>query len=528
MERDKLLSGDVSPNESLSNHHLGKQTNNEVNPPSEHDNDQQDEGYTNSADLEIAEVEEEEVVNNLQRINQDISEPTMQFTSKDRISCTNVGAVRGTEQNNDSFLAFLKKDMETKNPREEEGKLKYLKYGDKIKLRLKSNDDLFYLYSDGYATQRVYFHNGNSPSGVTEVFRVVPKGDYTHFNELRRELKHLMREKSRGINNEKEVLEKEIGFRKDILEEIEINKKRHKDLEGKPVRYKEKIQLIHEETQQFVTVSENVEMSHTNLSAVTHKANTELKILLSSGIETDIMRIYSLRLAPYTSGSTHFSFCPCYDYQETGYILEEDYFYLAYEDNKLLGKSFHLYFPHIDPSIKVHELFNAYNAYMYESVRMPLKYEGVEEGFLADHLFSQLHRKCIWITHIEAPLFLCLEKIEKSTEQEEEELEDMVVRAEEVLSQPFKLEFKKMDPESALSSNGLWIVTAGKEDSRKVFLKHFLYDVWLNPLLAEKVIRGKTEKGIIMNGSVFKIKKQGSDEYINIKKSCIKIKFKWR
>ena len=523
MERDKLLSGDVSPNESANNNPLGRAANNEFNLPSEHDIDQADEGYTNSADLEIAEVEEEEVVGNLQRINQDSASPTLQISNKDRISTTNIGPTKGVEQNNDSFLKFLKEDMETKSPIEEEGKLKYLKYGDKIKLRLKSQDGLFYLHSDGYATQRVYFHNGNSPSGVTEVFRVVPKGDYTHFNQLRRDLKQLMRQKARGTNNEKEILEKEIGFRKDILEEIEINKKRHKELEGKPVKYKEKIQLIHEETQQFVTVSENVEMSHTNLSSVTHKANTELKMLLSSGIETDIMRIYSLRLAPYTSGSTHFSFCPCYDYQETGYILEEDYFYLAYEDNKLLGKSFHLYFPHIDPSINKHPHHSAYNAYMYESVKMPLKYEGVDEGFLADHLFSKLHRKCVWITHIEAPLFLCLEKIEKSTEQEEEDLEDIVARAEDVLSQPFKLEFKKMDAESALSSNGLWIVTAGKEDNKKVFLKHFLYDVWLNPLIAEKVIRGKTEKGIIMNGSVFKIKKQGSQEYINIKKAASKL-----
>lgn len=523
MERTKLLKADPSPYDSSHSNRNLRTPNNETDEGQEHvSSDRIDDVYQDSADLEIADIEVEETIGNLQRMNQVDSVPALQIFCGGRTMSGNINASRGGEQNDGVFLEFLRNDILARNLKDEEGKLKYLKYGDKIKLRLKSKEELFYLHSDGYATQRIYFHHGNSPSGVTEIFRVVPKGEYARLNELRRELKRIMKEKNKGKSSNNDLIEKELSYRKEILEEIEANKNLYKDLEGKPVKYKEKIQLVNEETQQYMIVSENVEMSKTSLDAVTHKAKTELKMLIDSGIETDIMRIYSLRLSPYTCASTHFSFCPCYDYQEMGYILEEDYFYLAYEDIKLLGKSFHLYFPHIDPLVEQHDTFSSYNAYMYESVKMPLKYEGVDEAFLSDHLFSSLHRKCIWITHIEAPLFLCLEKIEKSTEQEEEELGDMIFRGEEVLSQPFKLEFKKIDSESAISSNGLWIVTAGKEDNRKVFLKHYLYDVWLQPLIVEKVVRGKNEKGIIIDGSVFKMKKQGSNEFINIKKSVSK------
>eukprot|EP01022_Parablepharisma_sp_SALTPOND_P012770 TRINITY_DN1659_c0_g1_i1.p2 TRINITY_DN1659_c0_g1~~TRINITY_DN1659_c0_g1_i1.p2 ORF type:complete len:690 (-),score=70.92 TRINITY_DN1659_c0_g1_i1:11422-13491(-) len=392
-------------------------------------------------------------------------------------------------------------------------KLHYLKYGDKIKLQVQKGAETFHLYSDGFATRRVFLQHGSGASAVCEVFRVVPRFEHEQLTRLRQDLAALLKSKRRV-----RAAVPDNGYRALIKEEIQNTLTRRKELLGQPVHYRDQIQLIHEETQQFLAVSKNVEFSEKSLGEGAQLEN-DLGMLLKSGVKKDIMRAYSLKLQPHASAETHFMLVPCHKYQEAGYVLEEDSFYFAYADPKLLGKSFHLHFP---SSVLDTIPANAYNVYLYEEVKTTVKYESINEAPYRNHLFKILNRKAIWITHIEAPLFLCLESIEKSTEQEENELGELIMGVSEALSHNFSLGFKKYDEnETQLSPKGMWIVTACPEDPRKVVFKHLLYDVWLKPLFAENVVRGEAQKGSISDGSVLKLRLPGSKDFISVSVSIL-------
>ena len=47
------------------------------------------------------------------------------------------------------------------------------------------------------------------------------------------------------------------------------------------------------------------------------------------------------------------------------------------------------------------------------------------------------------------------------------------------------------------------------------------YDIWLKPLTVKNMVRGENQKGVVRDGSVFKLKMCGRTEYINIKNLLI-------
>eukprot|EP01022_Parablepharisma_sp_SALTPOND_P026755 TRINITY_DN647_c0_g1_i1.p1 TRINITY_DN647_c0_g1~~TRINITY_DN647_c0_g1_i1.p1 ORF type:complete len:1484 (-),score=183.65 TRINITY_DN647_c0_g1_i1:5466-9917(-) len=393
-------------------------------------------------------------------------------------------------------------------PEGERGKLRYLKYGDKIRLKL-AGCIKYYLNSDGFATERVYLQQGSGEK-MSQVFRVMPKLDHNAFDSLRKDLKNLMKAKSKPAS----TVAGSANYMNDVISEVELNSKTYANLIGRPVHYHVPIQLIHEETLQYISASKNVELSDKEVTQ--NYTETELNMLVKAGIKKDIMRVYSLKLVPYSDATTHFVLIPCHKYQESGYILEEDSFYFAYADTKLLSKHFHLYFPLAESNPVSGK---SYLAHLYDSIKTAMRFEGVPEK-CPNHLCRALDRKIIWITHIESPLLLCLEKLEKSTEQDENELADLIEGSTgEAVSQAFALGFKKYDPEQPMTSNGLWVVVPKVDDKRKVTLKHLFYDVWLKPMIIENVVRGESQRGIIGNGSVIKLILHGRNEYINIKTS---------
>ena len=366
------------------------------------------------------------------------------------------------------------------------GGLRYLKYGDKIKLRINGGggNGAFYMYSDGFAMKRIYLRqtgtDGRRKERTVEEFRVMPRSNSEALTQLRQDLKQVMRNKkasSGSVSGRLPPLAANDCDLNRIIDEIELNQKKYAQLIGQPVHYYESIQLIHEETQQYVSVSKNVELSPKDIGKDEGQGETQLKVLLDDGIKKDIMRVYSMKLEPYSCATTHFVLVPCHRYQEAGYILEEDFFYLAYADTKLLGKFFHLYFPQADilpSSAAAMGVAKAHVAYLYDEIKTSVKFESVPDR-CAGHLFRELNRKAVWITHIEAPLLLCLEKLEKATEQEGNELGELIEPAGEAVSQSFSLSFKPYDSEAPLSCNGLWIVVAKPQDKRQVIFKHLLY-----------------------------------------------------
>jgi len=392
-------------------------------------------------------------------------------------------------------------------------KLKYLKYGDKIKIRL-SGTNKYYLNSDGFATERVYFQQQSSGEKTSQIFRVMPKTDYQNLEALRNDLKIAIEaSKQHKDKNKPKTNIAPVDYLNDIITEVELNNLSYQQLIGTPVHYYMPIQLVHEDTQEYVSISKRVDLSSKDITP--HHAETDLKMLIKAGIKSDIMRVYSLKLVPYSSANTHFVFIPCHKFQESGYILEEDYFYFAYADSKLLSKHFHIYFP-----------FNnmkpipgkSYVSYMYDSLRTSVKFEIVPNK-CPDHLFRSMERKIIWLTHIESPLLLCLEKLEKTTEHDENDLAELIETTGEAVSQTFSLGFKRFDPEQPMTSNGLWVIIPKPDDKRKIVLKHLFYDVWLKPLIFENIVRGASQKGIIGNGSVVKIQQADKKEQITIKAS---------
>ena len=171
--------------------------------------------------------------------------------------------------------------------------LQYLRYGDRIKLIVQKNSIDFRLFSDGFATRRVFLCHGTNSSPADEIFRVIPRSDCAQLMNLRRELKILMK------NNEKTANK---GYRRLIEEEAELTFGRNKEYFGKPVRYYDQIQFIHEETQQYLSVSSNISLSEQKLEE--GKVKGELNMLIKEGIYKDIMRGYSLKLKSSTNTST--------------------------------------------------------------------------------------------------------------------------------------------------------------------------------------------------------------------------------
>ncbi|MDR3549711.1 MAG: hypothetical protein P4M11_15805 [Candidatus Pacebacteria bacterium] len=452
-----------------------------------------------SGELEVAEIEVDAKTDYNHRLSSRTSHmyAVTAKRSNDLLRSSSARVDKDVEDNQDFLDTYAQAAEELRAA----GKLRYLKYGDKIKLQVSDGAEPACLYSDGFATRRVYLQKGGSSVKVNEVFRVMPRSNYEYLAKIRLELKQMIKSSSGGEPAEEETEEhakaKERAYKKWLLEEIDANTKRHEDMLGKPVQYRDSVQLIHEETQQYVAVSKNVELSQKDITE--ESAAVELKMLVKAGVHKDIMRAYSLKLAPHTSGATHFLFVPCHRYQEAGYILEDDTFYLDFTDAKLLNKNFFFYSAKANTDTRS---LCAYNAYMYEQIRTTLRYTSVDETPYAQHVFSQLNRKAVWITHIEAPLFLSLEKIEKSTEQEENELGDLILAVGEALSHNFSLGFKHYDETEPLSPKGMWIVTVCPEDRRKIILKHLLYDVWLKPMVAEKVARGEIKGN---DGAVIKL-----------------------
>jgi len=387
---------------------------------------------------------------------------------------------------------------------EEKGELRYLKYGDKVCLRISGNSK-YYLSSDGFATERVYFRRslGNDSS---QTFRVVPKVECASLDALRRNFKSLMNPNDKNLQSDKHT-----DYASDIMSELEVNKKTYSRLIGEPVRYYAAVQLIHEETQQYVSISKNTVLSDNEINSKYEE--TELKVLLKSGITKDIMRVYSLKLVPCPSASTHFTLIPCHKYQESGNVLEEDFFYFAYADSKLLNKHFYLYFPLASSHSNRETL---YIAYLYDTIKTPMKYESISDD-CTDHLCRALSGKLVWITHIESPHLLCLEKLEKSTEQYENELASLIESAMgEVVSQTFALDFKTYDPTQPMTANGLWIVIPKVESKNEMTLKHLLYDVWLKPLVIENLVRRENQNGILRDGSVIRLINQNDRRYVSL------------
>ena len=402
--------------------------------------------------------------------------------------------------NAENYISLL---SEVKQAVEDTKDLQYLKYGDKVRLVLQKDGVMFRLFSDGFATRRVFLGHSINLYPSDEVFRVIPRSNCNQLMKLKQDLKVLMKTNIKTGDK---------GHRRLIEEEIERTLNRNKEYLGQPVRYKQPIQFVHEETKEFLAVSRNVELSEKRFEE--NKVKGGLSILLKEGINKDIMRAYSLKLKSHSSTSTHFMLVPCHGYQETGYVLKDDSFHFAYMDPKLLGKCFHLYFPALGLETN---LVYSYNAYLYEKFMSVVKYEAINEAKYEKHLFRELDRQAIWITHIEAPLFLCLEKVEKTTGPSENGLGELIESIANAIPYNFFLGFRKYDENDPyLSPKGMWIVTACPEDPSMVSFKHLLYDVWLKPLIAENVVRNEAQKNCLNHGSVFKIRLRNSKDFVSI------------
>lgn len=408
--------------------------------------------------------------------------------------------------NAENYISLLGEAVE--QPPEKDRELHYLKYGDRIKLVVLKDGTTFRLFSDGFATRHVFLNHRASLQSSNEVFRVIPRADSAQFTKLRRDLKLLMKTNEKAGDK---------GYRRLIEEEVERTLVRSKKLLGQPVRYRQSVQFVHEETKQFLAVSRNVDLSDKRLEE--SKVKGGLNILVKEGISKDIMRAYSLKLKSHSNTKTHFMLAPCHGYQETGYVLRDDSFYFAYMDPKLLGKCFHLYFPALGLETS---LVDSYNVYLYEKFMTAVKYEPVSKWRFERHLFRELDRQAIWITHIEAPVFLCLEKIEKTTGPSENGLGELIEGIADAIPYNFCLAFRKYDEgDPCLSPKGMWTITACSEDPSMVSFKHLLYDVWLKPLIAENIVRNEAQRDCLNHGSVFKIRLRNSKEFVSVGSSLL-------
>ena len=276
--------------------------------------------------------------------------------------------------------------------------------------------------------------------------RKAKKPKYTKNSELNKE------------NEENDLLKKDEGYQQDVPEEIMNNFIYQKSMMGKPVRYNTIIQLVHYQTQQFVRISRKVDLSPPQ------EINSKPGI---GRIKSDFMRVYSLKLDPCSGPETQFMLSPCFKYQSNDEVLSEDNFCLTYKDSQLLNKNFYLHFPYNDRE----KMKSMVNFYMTEEEKTPIKFEFFTNPELKGHLFKKLYGKALWITHIEESVYLSLNRIEKATDQDENELSELIEQVDEALSQALFLSFKKYHPNKTISSDGLWIGYPSKSPNEIVF-KH--------------------------------------------------------
>ncbi|MDR3547173.1 MAG: hypothetical protein P4M11_02650 [Candidatus Pacebacteria bacterium] len=390
-------------------------------------------------------------------------------------------------------------------PAGEEESLRQLRYGDKIKLYYEfkgKETERYYISTDGIATSRMFFHKGPSPQREKDVFIVVPTSESKVLRRLQTDLHHYVKDAKKL--EESDALAKEEGYQQDVPQEIMNNWQHHKAMQGKPVCYGSAIQLVHEKTQQYVRISKQVDMSPP-------QAGMGGKSALS---RTDFMRVYSLKLDPCSSPETNFMLSPCFKYQENDEVLAQDSFCFAYKDSQLLNKQFFL---HFQPSAMRQDSQTLFNFYLTEEDKTPIRFELHEDSFLKSHVFGKLHEKALWITHIQASMYLSLKRIEKATDQDENELGDLIEPVDEALSQAFSLSFKKYDPNKPMTSDGLWVGYASSADSSEIVFRHIQYAVWLKPLQLEQLVRADNEEGTISEGSLFKLRVKSLGTYIQIR-----------
>lgn len=416
--------------------------------------------------LQLPEIMFETDESKLIKINEDINLETIKSSSQKSESNYQQRVFVG-EKNKDADLEFMEKDrvLPIFSAKDAEA-FRYLKYGDKIKLYMKIDREKYFMHSDGFASERIYVHNRTDLNGFGETFRVIPKEENHNTNKLRQELKEKM--KMRKEIKDEPAKGKKISEL--VYNEVNETKAVHEKLKGTPIKYGDKFQLIHEETQQYLAVSRNNELSDKALKCNEGRDTSGLHEHLKTGVQKDILRVYSLKLSSYSSPTTLFMFLPCYSYQENGFIVDEDNFYFTYEDHSVMKTKFYLCPPQIDSISNT----MSRSVYLYDSMKTHVYYDKEDDKYLAEHLFRDLHRKTIWITHIEVPLLLTLEMVEKSKEEQEGEFGNLMIRVGEAKMQRFRLEFKPYNPTAPLPYSGLWIVTAGRESNDKVLLKHIL------------------------------------------------------
>lgn len=297
-----------------------------------------------------------------------------------------------------------------------------------------------------------------------DVFVVAPVSESRVFSRLRTDIK-LANKKAKKFKyvssniddaeaEDNERCKKDEAYQQDVPEEIMNNWNYHKSLLGRPVRYNTGIQLVHEGTQEFVRVSRKV-----NLSAGEAQEGSSAK--------SEFMRVYSLKLDPCSGPETQFMLTPCFKYQENDEVLLQDSFYLTYKDTQLLNKRFHLQF---QPSGQA-EGKSVLNFYLTEEDKSPVRFELYSNPELQGHLFEKLHGKALWITHIQEPMYLSLNRIKKAADQDENLLSEVIEQVDEALSQALYLSFKKYEPGKTIDSGGLWIGYASKSPNEIVF-KH--------------------------------------------------------
>ena len=345
-----------------------------------------------------------------------------------------------------------------------------------MKLYFQNEKDRYCISSDGMATNRVFFRH-HQPTGKEkdafqdkDIFIVIPITESRVLSRLKTDIKICTRRakkdkyaKSADTNKENEendLMKKDEGYQQDVPEEIMNNFIFQKSMIGKPVKYNTTIQLVHEQTQQYVRVSRKLNLSPA--CTIPNKTRT-------GKIKSDFLRVYSLKLDPCSGPETQFMLTPCFKYQSNDEVLQEGSFCLTYKDTQLLNKRFYLHFESTGT-----KAFTIVTFYMTEDEKSPIRFEFQENPALKGHLFEKLHGEALWITHIQENMYLSLNRIEKVTDQDENALNELIEQVDEALSQALFLSFKEYDPATTISSDGLWIGYTSKSPNEIIF-KHLQY-----------------------------------------------------
>ena len=191
------------------------------------------------------------------------------------------------------------------------------------------------------------------------------------------------------------------------------------------------------------------------------------------------MRVYSLKLVPYSSDATHFIIWPCFNYQSGQRVFQHDKFYFAYRDIQLLKKHFFVFFdekPKAKTLVGKKQGISYYNTYLYEEVFSCVQFE--QEQTSTKHLLRELNDKAIWITHVVANYYLALEKANNAPDHSNSVLSDIIADEGDAKSQSFVLTFKKYDDITKIPTDGLWVLRMDKKDNSIVDLKHMQYGIF--------------------------------------------------